>query len=106
MASRTFRVIIRNRSDEFVLSGTFNHLCNGGWTSGWAPPGVICFANPGNRDTIFVCPNTTGEGGMQSESDWAFAGTEGYAKFDVLDPTQFNEQRRVGMIYVYWNNPF
>jgi hypothetical protein len=105
MASRTFRVIIRNRSAKFVLSSTFSHLCDGGWTGGWEPPGVICFPTPGTRPTIFVCPNQTGEGAMQSESDWAFAGTEGYVKFDVLDPTEPSDQR-VGMIYVYWNNPF
>jgi len=106
MASRTFRVIIRNRSSKLVLSNTFTHLCDGGWTGGWEPAGVICFANPGDRPTIFACPNTTGDGALQSESDWAFSGTEGYIKYDVFDPTINVTGARVGMVYVYWNNPF
>ena len=105
MASRTFRVLIRNRSSKLVLSNTFTHLCEGGWTGGWEPAGVICFANPGSQPTIFKCPNTTGDGALQSESDWAFAGTEGYIKYDVFDPT-LGLGTRIGMVYVYWNNPF
>ena len=106
MAARTFRVIIRNRTANFVLSNTFNHLCDGGWTGGgWAPPGVICFSNPGTKNTIFTCPNTTGEGAMQSESDWAFGSTDGYVKYDVLDANAVSSTR-VGMVYVYWSNPF
>src|SRR5450755_304065 len=108
MAARTFRVIIRNRTANFVLSSAsinFNHLCDGGWTGGWAPPGVICFPNPGTKSTIFVCPNATGQGAMQSESDWAFGSTDGYVKYDVLDASTVSG-KRVGMMYVYWSNPF
>jgi len=105
VAARTFRVIIRNRTANFVLSSTFNHLCDGGWTGGWEPPGVICFPNPGTKNTIFVCPNATGEGAMQSESDWAFGSTDGYVKYDVRDANTVLGNR-VGMVYVYWSNPF
>ena len=105
MAARSFRVIIRNRTQNLVLSQSFNHLCQGNWTTGQAPPGVVGFANPSGRNTILVLPNKEGTGGFQSESDWGLGSTEGYAKYDVLDATQGTGQR-IGMVYIYWNNPF
>ncbi len=105
MAARSFRVIIRNQTQNLVLSQSFNHLCQGNWTTGQAPPGVIGFAHPGGRNTIFVLPNLEGTGVLQSESDWGLGSTEGYVKYDVLDATQGTGQR-IGMVYIYWNNPF
>ncbi|WP_424192022.1 hypothetical protein ACMYR3_11125 [Ampullimonas aquatilis] len=105
MAARSFRVSIRNLTQNLVLSQSFNHMCQGNWTTGQAPPGVIGFANPGDRNTIYVLPNQDGTGGFQSESDDAFGGTEGYVKYDVYDAF-LGADKPVGMIYLYWNNPF
>ena len=66
MADRSFRVIIRNQTQNLVLSQSFNHLCQGNWTAGQAPPGVIGFAHPGGRNTIFGLPNLEGTGVLQS----------------------------------------
>jgi hypothetical protein len=90
MPERSFRVIIQN-SSSFTLNQTFNHLCGGDWTpGGWVPPGSIS-------------PNTSG--GMQSESDGIATGTEGYVKYDV-NRNVGGSNTKVGMIYVYWDNPF
>lgn len=86
MPQRTFRTIIRNPTSDLNLVGTFNHLCHGQWTDLLQPPATI---PPG------------GSGGMQSESNGVLTGTEGYAKYDVI-----RAGTRVGMIYVYWDNPF
>lgn len=91
MPQRTFRVKIANPTADLMLTQTFSHLCNGQWTGGWAPPAAIAPAS---------------SGGMQSESNGVFGYTEGYAKYNVAQVDSFGENMRLGMIYVYWNNPF
>jgi hypothetical protein len=86
MPERTFRVGILNASSSLNLVQTFNHLCGGEWTGGWAPPASIASGSAGE---------------LQSESDGFMTGTEGYVKYDVVGPTG-----RQGMIYVYWDNPY
>jgi len=87
MPERIARTVIHNRTNKLRLVKTFDHLCGGEWTpGGWTPPAVI---EPGAT------------GGMQSESDGVLTGTEGYAKYDVFDGSS-----RLGMVYVYWNNPW
>ncbi|GAA4028655.1 hypothetical protein GCM10022232_88160 [Streptomyces plumbiresistens] len=84
---RSARAVIHNRTSYYKLVKTFDHLCHGEWTpGGWLPPAVI---EPGRS------------GGMQSESAGTATGTEGYAKYDV-----FFGVKRLGMVYVYWDNPF
>jgi hypothetical protein len=87
MPERIGRIVIHNTTSDFRLVKTFSHLCGGEWTpGGWEPPAAI---EPGAT------------GGMQSESDGILTGTEGYAKYDVMEG-----QARLGMIYVYWDNPY
>jgi len=85
---RSFRVIIANNTNSFTLQQTFNHLCGGDWTpGGWTPVGLIP-------------PHATV--GIQSENSSVLpTGTEGYVKYDVLSPSG-----RLGMIYIYWDNPW
>jgi hypothetical protein len=86
MPFRSARTLIRNTTSYYRMTRTFSHLCGGEWTpGGWEPPAVI---EPGRS------------GGMQSESEGVLTGTEGYAKYDVIWGV-----KRLGMIYVYWNNP-
>jgi LGFP repeat len=88
MPERIGRVVVRNTSGSLRLVKTFAHLCHGDWTpGGWQPP-------------AFIEPGATG--GMQSESGGVLTGTEGYAKYDVVDLAG----RRHGMIYLYWDNPW
>lgn len=94
MPQRTARVTINNTSSYLRLVKTTDHLCGGDWTpGGWQPPATI---EPGTS------------AGMQSESSGdipiignIMTGTEGYAKYDVIGP-----DKRHGMIYVYWDNPW
>jgi hypothetical protein len=65
MPERTFRVVIANPTADLNLVQTFNHLCDGGWTNVWAPPGTIA---PGKT------------GGIQGESNSFLGGTQGYVK--------------------------
>jgi hypothetical protein len=95
MPPRSFRVEIANSSTDLTLTQTFNHLCEGQWTGGWGPPGTIV---PG--------PGSTG--GLQSESgnNSFMTGTEGYVKYAVHQKDQFGADNVLGMIYVYWDNPW
>lgn len=94
MPQRSARVTITNTSSYLRLVRTADHLCGGDWTpGGWDPPDAI---EPGETR------------GMQSEDGGSiplignlFTGTDGYAKFDAIGP-----DRRHGMIYVYWDNPW
>ena len=91
MPQRSFRVVIANPTQDLNLTQTFAHLCHGQWTGGWTPPATI---PPG------------GSGSMQSESHGFMTGTEGYVKYDVFQTDQFGANTRLGMIYVYWDNPW
>src|SRR6185436_330639 len=86
MAQREARIIIHNRSGYLRLVKTFDHLCGGQWTPDWEPPGTI---EPG------------ADGTKWSESDGVWTGTEGYVKYDLVGP-----DKRHGMLYIYWDNPF
>lgn len=94
MAQRSARVTITNASSYLRLVKTADHLCGGDWTpGGWNPPDSI---EPGETR------------GMQSEDAGSiplignlFTGTDGYAKFDAVGP-----DKRHGMVYVYWDNPW
>jgi len=84
---RTFRVVVDNDTGCFTLKRTFDHLCHGVWASDeLTPPEEIA-------------PGASAE--MQSESDGFMTGTEGYVKYDVVSGAD-----RLGMVYVYWENPF
>jgi hypothetical protein len=91
MPQRSFRVVIANPTQDLNLTQTFSHLCHGQWTGGWVPPATI---PPG------------GSGGMQSESHGFMTGTQGYVKYAVAQVDQFGANNPLGMIYVYWDNPF
>jgi hypothetical protein len=87
MPERSFRVLINNASSSLTLQKTFDHLCGGDWTPAWSPPQTI---NPGQAGQ-----------GLQSESAGIATGTEGYVKYDVVSGSG-----KMGMIYVYWDNPW
>src|SRR5580704_13137602 len=108
MPNRTFRITIQNNSSAtlvydpisssaapsvdngpLLLKQSFNHLCQGQWTEGnWAPPATIAAGT---------------SGALQAESNSFLGGTEGYVKYDVLAN---GGMTKVGMIYIYWLNPF
>lgn len=93
MPPRSFRVVIANATQDLTLTQTFSHYCEGQWTGGWAPPTTIA---PGQS------------GRMQSESgpNSFMTGTKAYVKYDVAQIDQFGANNRLGMIYVYWDNPW
>ncbi len=96
MPERCFRVTINNASANLQLEESFRHLCGGNFTPGgwtpdsWTSPG---FMNPGES------------GGVQSENNGFMTGTEGYLKLDV-NITPGGSRQKIGMIYVYWSNPY
>jgi Aegerolysin len=88
MPARTFRVLIKNTTEDTRLHLRDAHLCGGEWTSSdWNPPQDI---QPGELK------------GFQSESDGFMTGTEGWAKYETVDASN----NGFGMVYVYWDNPY
>jgi hypothetical protein len=90
MPVRSFRLFIKNTSEDVRLHKRNEHLCWGSWTSHeWMPPMDIL---PGE------------EKGFQSEStSGSFAtGTEGWAKYEVVD----SSNQGLGMVFAYWDNPY
>jgi hypothetical protein len=89
MPSRSWRIFIKNTSGDTKLHLRSVHICRGGWTSSdWTP-------------AVDILPGE--EKGFQAEDPGLFQGTEGWIKYDALLMGSFTN---VGMIYIYWNNPY
>jgi hypothetical protein len=88
MPVRSFRLFIKNSSEDVRLHKRNEHLCWGSWTSHeWMPP-------------IDILPGE--EKAFQSESDGFATGTEGWAKYEVVD----SSNQGIGMVFAYWDNPY
>ncbi len=105
MPARAYRILITNTTRKPLSPADYyanpagvsyemrlvaSNLCWGEWTDGWAPPEVIA-------------PET--QAGFRGESAGTMAGTEGWAKYDVVDVDQGSSEV-LGAVLIYFNNPW